>query len=272
MLSGEGDDSLYSGYYIFDIVQYAYAKNPLWPITNMFFKTVIKPKITLKIPARVNIVLQAFMLPPDEYFFMFNDFSNGKKAALGEILTDPLPSEFLLSYKKLLGAYDRRTVFDVILSVYQSIFLTEALNTIFKIGEAGGIEHRHPFIEIELVDLFNSFPCYEKIKFFQRKYQVVALGKKYLPERFFKMPKEGFGVPLSEWFYDAKGMGRFIDILSDKKTRSRGVINVGYMDKLLTNYVKKELPPELFETVLWPIINLEIWFRIFVDDDMSGYA
>ena len=84
--------------------------------------------------------------------------------------------------------------------------------------------------------------------------------------------KEGFGVPLSEWFYDSKGMGRFIDILSDKKTRDRGVINVGYMDKLLTNYVRKELSSELFETILWPIINLEIWFRIFVDDDMSGYA
>ena len=272
LLSGEGADSLYCGYYILDLVQYAYAKNLLWPITSVIFKKLFRPEIIKKIPTRVNKVLQAFVLSPDEYFFHFNDFSNDKKMTLDEILTDPLPTEFLLNYKEILGVYDRRTVFDVILRIYQSIFLTEALNTIFKIGEAGGIEHRHPFIDVELVDLFNSFPHHEKIRFFQRKHQVVALGKKHLPKRFFKMPKEGFGVPLSEWFYDSEGMGRFIDILSDNKTRNRGVINVGYMDKLLKNYVRKELPPEFFETILWPIINLEIWFRIFLDDDMNGYA
>ena len=122
------------------------------------------------------------------------------------------------------------------------------------------------------INLFNQFPWNDKIKFFKRKHQIVELGKKHLPDEFFNKRKEGFGVPLKDWFYEKNGPARFIELLVDKKTRERGVFNAMYLDKLINLHKDKTMPGESFETVLWPIINLELWFRIFIDRDVNGYS
>jgi hypothetical protein len=78
-------------------------------------------------------------------------------------------------------------------------------------------------------------------------------------------------VPLYSWFYEEKGLGRFIGLLSDKRTRERGVFNVAYLEKLLEDYQSRHLSDESFECIIWPIINFELWNRIFVDKKPVGY-
>jgi len=146
------------------------------------------------------------------------------------------------------------------------------LRTITKLGDAYKMEHRHPFIDVNLVNLFNQLLWSEKIKFFKRKHQVVELGKKYLPKEFFSKRKEGFGVPLKEWFYNDNGLGRFVELISDKRTRERGIFNTEYLDRILVEFHKKTLPDDSYECVIWPIINLELWCRIFIDRDVKGYS
>jgi hypothetical protein len=78
-------------------------------------------------------------------------------------------------------------------------------------------------------------------------------------------------VPIAMWFYDEYGLGRFINLLNDKKTRERGIFNVTYLDDLLEQYHHKTLLTDAFECIIWPIINYELWNRIFIDKDLTGY-
>jgi asparagine synthase (glutamine-hydrolysing) len=151
------------------------------------------------------------------------------------------------------------------------IILFDIFNALEKIGRTYGLEQRQPFADMNIINLFNKLPWREKTKFFKRKHQVVTLGRKYLPAKFMNMQKEGFGVPLKEWFYEEKGLGRFIGLLSDRRTRERGVFEVNYLEKLLDEYQNRRLSDDSFECIIWPIINFELWNRVFVDKKLVGY-
>jgi asparagine synthase (glutamine-hydrolysing) len=271
LLSGEGADCFYCGYYIFNLMNYFYVKNTVRPLSHLLAKLLPLNLAPRKYYAKLSKIKGAFTFQPDDYV-IFNDIlaSNTKKD-ISLLLNSEFPVNFAENYTALFRDYSKKTILNIILYLYQTHYIIEALKTLTKIGDAYEIEHRHPFIDVNMVNLFNTFPWNEKIKFFKRKYQIIELGKKHLPKEFFKKPKEGFGVPIGIWFYDEYGLGRFINLLKDKKTRERGIFNVTYLDDLLEKYHHKTLLADAFECIIWPIINFELWNRIFIDKDLKGY-
>jgi asparagine synthase (glutamine-hydrolysing) len=271
LLSGEGADCFYCGYYIFSLMNYFYVKNALRPLSHLLAKLLPLNLAPRKYYAKLSKIKGAFTLQPDDYV-IFNDIlaSNTKKD-ISLLLNAEFPVNFAENYTALFRDYSKQTILNIILYLYQTHYIIEALKTLTKIGDAYEIEHRHPFIDVNMINLFNTFPWNEKIKFFKRKNQIIELGKKHLPKEFFKKPKEGFGVPIAMWSYDEYGLGRFINLLNDKKTRERGIYNVTYLDDLLEQYHHKTLPADAFECIIWPIINYELWIRIFIDKDLKGY-
>jgi len=272
LLTGEGADCLYCGYYIFDLIRYSYVRNPLKNISILLDGLFSAFPIPKKYKRKCLKVLKSFTLMPDEYLLSYSDLVSLNNDMTGDILNFELPNNFLINYKQYFTRYNRQNVLETILLIYQSHYLIEALNTIAKLGYAFGLDFYHPFLDLDLVNSFNQFAWKDKIKFFKRKHQVIELGKKHLPREFFNKKKEGFGVPLSTLFYDKRGLRRYIDLLCDKKTKERGVFNTRFLEEQLILYNHKGMPIESFESILWPIINLELWFRIFIDKDVRGYS
>jgi asparagine synthetase B (glutamine-hydrolysing) len=246
-------------------------KNIIRPISGSLAKLIPVHLFPEVLTENIEKILQALILPPHEYTIHYSEMCSNRYDTVSQLLDLDCPDDFMKNYKKILSNYTPKNILEIILSIYQSYYLVEGLNTITKIGEASGIEFRHPFIDIDLINLFNQFPWKEKKRFFKRKHQVVELGKRYLPKQFFQKRKEGFGVPLKTWFGNEKGLGRYVGLLNDSKTRERGIFNVNYLDQLLTQYRKKELIDSAYERILWPIINLELWHRIFIDNNPTGY-
>jgi asparagine synthase (glutamine-hydrolysing) len=271
LLSGEGADCLCCGYYIFDIIKYIYFKKYLRSTGRLVAGLIPDHLIPKKYSNKYYKLTKAFFLPVSEYTILYADFNSNNRENIAQILSDDLPTDFGHNYFSLF-LNENSSALDTVLRVYQTYYLTEGLNTITKLSNASHIEHRHPFIDINLVNQFNLFPWNEKIKFFKRKHQIVELGKKYLPKEFFNKRKEGFGVPLKYLFYEKTGLAPFMDLLVDKKTRERGVFNSNYLDNLLVLYKDRKMQDASFENILWPIINLELWFRIFIDRDISAYS
>lgn len=271
ILSGEGADCLYCGYYIFDMINYFYVKNPLRTVTSFISKLIpvwVAPK---KYQSKIEKIKNSFILPPDEYAIFFDLIACNRKEDLEQFLALEFPEDFAANYTSLFSGFTKKNVLNIILYIYQTLYLMEILNTNYKIGNHYNIEQRHPFIDLNVVNIFNKLPWNQKTSFFKRKPIISQLAKKSLPKEFIKKPKEGFGVPLSSWFYDEKGMGRYIELLSDSKTRNRGYFNKKFLDKILYKYVNKSMPDESFENIIWPIINFEMWNRIFIDRDLKGY-
>ena len=46
---------------------------------------------------------------------------------------------------------------------------------------------------------------------------------------------------------------------------------MNYLDELLENDRKETLAEDSFESIVWPIINFELWNRIFIDGNLRGY-
>jgi len=272
LLSGEGADCFYCGYYIFDLINYFYVKNSMRSLTSFIMQFLPVSCFPKCYQDKVTKIKKVFTLPPDKYAIFHDLLAFNTKENIELVLKGEFPPNFGRNYSSLFLNYSRKNILDIILYIYQTLYIIEAFNTVAKLGNANNIEHRHIFINTVLADLFNNFPWTDKIRFFTRKHQVVELGKKHLPREFFKKPKEGFGVPLQKWFYDKKGLGRFVGLLNDEKTRNRGILNKKYLDDIINLFHGKSLDSNDYECILWPIINMELWCRIFIDRDIKGYS
>lgn len=271
LLSGEGADCLYCGYYVFNLMYYCISKNPVPRLSWSLAKLI--PVLIFPEPYRNKLqrVLNIFTMSPTEYMLRHSELISCQKKDVGELISFGVPPHFLDTYKNSLSECTTKTILNKILNIYQTEYLVEALKTITKLGAAFKIEHRHPFIDQGLVDFFNGLDWREKVMLLQRKHQIVELGKSFLPKEFLNKPKEGFGAPLKPWFYNKKGLGRFLNLLDDDRTLTRGIFETSYLKRLLDRYHSKRINSHQFESIIWPIINMELWCRIFLDGDVGAY-
>ena len=83
-----------------------------------------------------------------------------------------------------------------------------------------------------------------------------------VPQSIFeRKDKMGFPTPLTQW---TKGVARdFVsDTLLSDRARQRGLYDVAAVEKTLGN--ERE-----FGRVVWGLLCLELWHRIFIDGDMK---
>jgi asparagine synthase (glutamine-hydrolysing) len=201
---------------------------------------------------------------PDEYLLQHDTLVGNNAKQLSRMLESYDDSRYLPVFKRDLLGYDRQDILNRILGIYQSGFLSENLSTLAKLDDAYGLQHRHPFIHSPMIDAFNEISWDRKVGGFTRKRLVVELAKEYLPPSFFRMPKEGFGVPVAEWFRNPSSLGQFIDLLNSRTFRERGLFKKTYIDKLLSDYQNDRIEEAAYEQVLWPIVNFELWARRYL--------
>jgi asparagine synthase (glutamine-hydrolysing) len=98
-----------------------------------------------------------------------------------------------------------------------------------------------------------------KIKFLSNKYALRELAKQYLPRENLKMPKSGFGVPISKWFVREPVLR---DILSEL-SRDGFIVQVCNRDNLCAIIRRHVDEQRDFSEFLWLITNLYLWHRQF---------
>ena len=77
-----------------------------------------------------------------------------------------------------------------------------------------------------------------------------------LPGKLIDRPKQGFGLPLNEWFEEGLG-------IDEKKIICEFVTETDFFDK---NYIRNVINRK-GDTRLWFILNLAIWWKIFITDN-----
>ena len=86
-----------------------------------------------------------------------------------------------------------------------------------------------------------------------------AMGSRLPPSVLERRDKMGFPVPLHLW---ARGRARdfFHDVLLSPQCRQRGLFDPAATERLLASETA-------FGRRLWGMLNLELWFRTFIDGD-----
>jgi asparagine synthase (glutamine-hydrolysing) len=268
LLTGLGADSFYCGYYIYYLIYYLYVKNPFNYLNKIFASIIPTQYVPKKYTSHFNKIRNALYFTPDEYTIHHDILALNTKEELSKMINHDISKDTYDNYENIFLNYDKSNILNKIMLLYQTYFIVEDLNTTFKLGYHYNIEHRHPFINYHMINMFNEFPWKEKIYHFKRKPLVYEIAKNNLPMYILNKPKEGFGVPLKKWFHENKGLRNLIEILNDKKTRERGFYNKTYLDNIISSYTKIKLRDDDYEGILWPLINFELWCRIFIDKSL----
>jgi len=145
----------------------------------------------------------------------------------------------------------------------QRTYLPSLLKRLDKASMAAAIECRVPYLDYRIVEWSTLLPPSLKVRIGRdNKVIVKNVARRWIPHEIISRKKVGFGVPISRWLRNPRGLGRYLELLLDSTFRNRG-----YCDAKIVEAFIREHSQGLSDhsEILWGLINLEVWWRLFVD-------
>lgn len=126
------------------------------------------------------------------------------------------------------------------------------------------IESRVPFLDHRLVEATLSTPSYQKLKKGETKHLLREAVKDILPIKITqRKDKKGFSNPRDKWFRTDKFQKYIVELINSDSFKNRGYFN----SEIANNQYQKHLEGKIdISKEIWKWINLEIWFRKFIDE------
>jgi asparagine synthase (glutamine-hydrolysing) len=130
-----------------------------------------------------------------------------------------------------------------------------------KMGMANSLEARSPFLDYRFFEILMKIPGNKKLKNGETKYILKKLALRHFSEEHVYRDKQMFTVPIGEWF-KTKLSNFLVETLTDKRFVSRNIFKQELILLMINDHItgKKNLTRELRA-----IVNLELWFREFID-------
>lgn len=126
---------------------------------------------------------------------------------------------------------------------------------------AHGRELRLPFLDHRIVEFCFWLPVEHKISYNSQKVLARKAFAHVLPEHIQRKQKVAFGAVQTPWLR-AYGKDFVHDILRSQSFRERGYWNYGRLSDKVDRFFAGEGENSFF---LWQVINLELWFRRYID-------
>jgi asparagine synthase (glutamine-hydrolysing) len=137
-----------------------------------------------------------------------------------------------------------------------------------RMSMGAGIEARVPFLDHKLVEFAASLPRDLKVSGLSSKIVLKRLAERYIPRETIYRRKVGFTVPLTRWFV-GPWRGLINDVLLSDRCLDRGYYNADVVRGIVRDHVRGRVDRE---QGIWLMLALEVWHRLFVDDDGSEAA
>ena len=269
-LSGDAGDELFGGYN-----RYLLA-NKYWKIFKFspFFARKNLAKVIMQLPLSFSINLLNI--------FTSTEFSGNKESKLNKILNKALyikdkqsfytsmtnewtREDMVMDFKKDTNDFDFLKPFEnnqlkleeaMMESDFRSYLPDDILCKVDRSSMFYGLETRAPFLSREIINFAFNLPLIFKIREGKSKWILKKILSRYVPEKLFDRPKQGFGIPISKWM-----RGELKDWVND--TLSDEALNEhNLFDKTVVSKVKEEHFKGLAnnEHKLWSILQFNQWY------------
>jgi asparagine synthase (glutamine-hydrolysing) len=263
VLTGEGGDELFAGYA-------RYAGERFAPVFRAFpsparsfvlgtarrLPGLRRPKIALYALSEMDEVKRV-----TNWFPLFN--SDMKAELIGEAMqreVDPASAEHV--FAEHLARTDAVEPLHRMLYVDTKLWLPDDLLARGdKMSMASSLEARVPLLDHKLVEFAASLPPNLKLRRLTRKYLLKQVSRSWLPDEIIDRKKKGFPIPMSVWLRnEAKPFMR--DLLSPDAVSRRGWLNPRYVSRLMDEHESRFAD---HGSILWGLINVELWARLYLD-------
>lgn len=272
MLCGEGADEQFGGYRKYALEQYA--RYLRW-LPGRFRQELLR-KVAAMLPfkaRRVRSVLEIVAL--HERSSRFASWYGALDSATQSALLAPELAE-------QVGTLFVREVFDNLVAACDSDVMLEQffycdihsrlVDTLLVKGDrmsmAASVEARVPFLDPHVVEFAARLPHTFKVDGMKTKVLLKKLAERYVPDELIYRRKVGFTMPLTEWFVGPlRGVVR--DTLLSERCLARGYYRPDALRDLVDGHIESRVDRE---QGLWVLLALELWHRIYIDEDGTETA
>jgi asparagine synthase (glutamine-hydrolysing) len=268
VLTGEGSDELLAGY----------GKYPRallnWNAAGLYERWIpdavrsrVASSIVRRLPGRVGrMARRSFLALPRNPADMFFDSFAGVPLGVQRTVLHPSLARgdaYTPSLEYFYRANGTSGLLDRLLYTDMKTYLVELLMKQDQMSMSMSIESRVPFLDHKLVEFATRLPHRMKLNGFTTKRILREAVKDLIPRAILTRPKMGFPVPFSNWIKGRwNGVAR--EVLTDRRTRERGIIDTAAASRLLEDHRRGRCAGG---DVVWALLNLELWYRTFIDGD-----
>jgi asparagine synthase (glutamine-hydrolysing) len=270
VLTGEGSDELLAGYGKYPRALVNWRAAAAYGVLPHPVRTWIADHVVPRLPKDVRRYASRSFLSVDrtpEAMFFDNFAAIGlarQQTLLTSRFTGARPEDVYGPSRQYFDAPNgRSTTLDRLLYTDLKTYLVELLMKQDQMSMAASIESRVPFLDHELVEFAAALPPRLKLRGFTTKWILREAVRAILPPEILARPKMGFPVPFGVWMRgDWADVAR--DVLSDSRTRQRGIVDVDAVDRLIAAHAAGTAEGA---DAIWSLMNLELWYRTFIDGD-----
>ena len=265
VLGGQGGDELFGGYIRYLV---AYLEQAL---KGAIFQTQEEGKyvVTLQslipnlhqlkdyIPMIRSQFEEGLFEPMDRrYFRLINRSLSASR--LYDIDVSSQQETLFEKFQSIFNKPDTRSLFNKMTYFDLKTLLPALLHIEDRVSMAHSLESRVPILDRRLAELVATIPPTMKFEGGRIKHMLIEAVKNFLPEEVVnRKDKKGFPTPINLWL-SGELKDFVLDILLSKEAKERGLYNVNEVENMLSKLGK-------FNRDLWGLLNLELWFRIYID-------
>jgi asparagine synthase (glutamine-hydrolysing) len=198
------------------------------------------------------------MFPPDERAALYGE---GARAALSAASEQTFGRPF--ARFAALPHDSRMMRFD-----FETYLPEDVLTKVDRMSMAHSIESRVPLLDNTVIDFAATLPSHFKIRNGRRKHILKQTLQPLLPAGILDRKKQGFGVPLGNWFRGGL-TGLFSEVLEAPRTRQRGYFEPAFVTRLLKEHLSGQRD---HTSRLWQLLVFELWHRQYLDTAVVGSA
>lgn len=136
-----------------------------------------------------------------------------------------------------------------------------------RMNMAHSVESRVPYLDTQLVDFSLTIPTTVKVKHPEGKYILKMAMKDILPREVLTKKKQGFSSGTYE-VYLKEGREMAKNVLCEGNLIKEKYIKKEYIEKILRAIPNPRL--DLHYAVLWNLLVCEIWYGIYIDNDIKN--
>ncbi len=269
VLGGQGGDEIFGGYVRYLVAYFEQAiKGAVFESADEGEHIVSFASILPNLPAlrQYAPMMQSFWRTGlfeemDRRYFRLVDRSGGALSLLSPgFRAEYDPAVLFERFREVFNHTDTKSYFNKMTRYDMVTNLPALLHVEDRVTMASSLESRVPLLDHRIADLVASMPPAMKFKGAELKYILKRAIRGLVPDEIVaRKDKMGFPVPLHLW---ARGDARdfFCDVLLSQRCRERGLFDVPEVERLMAH-------EGAFSRSLWGLLNLELWYRTFIDGD-----